>query len=66
MIFVTAQPETLAGAASQVVASHYKATGQSLPMEEAKRLASIAIDLQNKFKSMMPAAASEPLPNTRP
>jgi hypothetical protein len=54
----------LAGAASQVVASHYKATGQPLPAEEAKRLAGIAIDLQNKFKSMMPPAASEPLPNT--
>ncbi len=54
----------LAGAASQVVASHFKSSGQPLPADEAKRLASIAIDLQNKFKSMMPTAASEPMPNT--
>ncbi len=54
----------LAGAASQVVASHFKTAGQPLPPEEAKRLAGIAIDLQNKFKSMRPAAANEPLPNT--
>ena len=54
----------LAGAASQAVASHFKASGQPLPAEEAKRLAGIAIDLQNKFKTMMPTAASEPMPNT--
>jgi hypothetical protein len=54
----------LAGAASQVVAANFKATGQPLPAEEAKRLAGIAIDLQNKFKSMMPSTASEPMPNT--
>jgi hypothetical protein len=54
----------LAGAASQVVAAHYKAAGQPLPAEEAKRLAAIAIDLQNKFKSVMPTAAAEPMPNT--
>ncbi len=54
----------LAGASSQIVAAHFKATGQPLPPEEAKRLAGIAISLQGKFKSMMPAAAGEPLPNT--
>ena len=54
----------LAGAASQVVASHFKAVGQPLPAEEAKRLAAIAIDLQSKFKGMMPMAAAEPMPNT--
>ena len=54
----------LAGAASQVVASNFKSTGQPLPAEEAKRLAGIAIDLQAKFKSMLPGTAAEPLPNT--
>jgi hypothetical protein len=54
----------LAGASSQIVAAHFKATGQPLPLEEAKRLASIAIALQGKFKSMMPNVATEPMPNT--
>jgi hypothetical protein len=53
----------LAGGASQVVASHFRATGNPLPGEEAKRLAGFVTDLQNKFKSMLPAE-SEPLPNT--
>ncbi len=53
----------LAGAASQVVAASFKATGQPLPAEEAKRLAGIAIQLQDKFKAQMPAG-NEPIPNT--
>jgi len=55
---------SLAGAASQVVAAHFKATGKPLTDEEAKRLAGVAIDLQSKFKSMLPPVANEPLPNT--
>lgn len=54
---------SLAGAASQVVAAHYRATGQALPAEEADRLAGIAIELQTKFKAQMPAG-NEPIPNT--
>src|SRR5271168_2751670 len=36
----------LVGAASQTVAARFKATGQALPPDEAKRLAAIAIELQ--------------------
>lgn len=55
---------SLAGASSQVVAAHFKATGQPLPAEEAKRLASMAIELQSKFKNLLPSVASEAIPNT--
>jgi len=53
----------LAGSASQIVASNYKATGKPLGAEDAKRLADIAIDLQTKFKSQIPVG-NEPIPNT--
>jgi hypothetical protein len=54
---------SLAGAASQLVASNYRATGQPLSEEDAKRLAGIVAELQDKFKSQIPAAF-EPIPNT--
>ncbi len=54
---------SLAGAASQVVAAHFKATGQPLPPEQAQKLSSIAIELQSKFKAQIPAG-NEPIPNT--
>jgi hypothetical protein len=53
----------LAGAASHVVAAYFKATGLALPPDEAKRLAGIAINLQDKFKAQIPSGA-EPVPNT--
>ena len=53
----------LAGAASQVVASHFKATAQPLPPDEAQRLSALATDLQSKFKTMIPQVAHEPIPN---
>lgn len=53
----------LVGAASQTVAARFKATGEPLPAEEAKRLASIALELQDRFKSQIPAG-NEPIPNT--
>jgi len=54
---------SLAGASSQVVAAHFKATGQPLPLEQAQKLASIAIELQSKFKAQIPGG-NEPIPNT--
>ncbi len=54
---------SLAGAASQVVASNFRATGQPLAPDDAKRIAEIVSELQDKFKSQIPAA-NEPLPNT--
>ncbi len=54
---------SLAGAASQVVASHYRATGQALSPELAKHLAATTGDLQAKFKTQIPAG-NETLPNT--
>ncbi len=53
----------LAGAAAQVVASSYKASGRLLTEDEADRIASVAIDLQGKFKAEIPAG-QENLPNT--
>jgi len=53
----------LAGAASQVVASNFRATGQPMPSEEAQRIAGIVGELQEKFKLQIPAA-NEPIPNT--
>jgi len=53
----------LVGAASQTVAARFKATGEPLPLDEAKRLAGIAIELQDRFKSQIPAG-NEPIPNT--
>ena len=53
----------LVGAAAQVVGSTYKSSGKPLSEEEASRLAQIAIGLQEKFKSQIPAG-QENLPNT--
>jgi hypothetical protein len=53
----------IAGGASQVVASRYRANGQPIPAEEAKRLASLVTDLQDRFKAMTPPG-NEPMPNT--
>jgi hypothetical protein len=52
-----------AGAASQVVAAHFQATGQPLSTEDAKKLAAITSELQAKFKTQIPAG-NEPIPNT--
>ena len=54
---------SLAGAASQLVASNYRATGQPLSGEDAKRLAAIVGELQEQFKTQIPAG-NEPIPNT--
>lgn len=53
----------LAGSASQVVAASFRATGKIVSEEEIKRLASIAAQLQEKFKSQIPAGG-ETIPNT--
>jgi hypothetical protein len=53
----------LAGASAQVVGASYKAAGHALTEEEAERIASVAIDLQSKFKAQIPAG-QENLPNT--
>jgi hypothetical protein len=54
---------SLVGAASQVIASNFKATGQPMQADEADRLAGIAFDLQNKIKTPL-LPATEPVPNT--
>jgi len=53
----------LAGSASQVVAASYHATGEHMSAEEGKHLAKIAVQLQEKFKSQIPAGG-ETIPNT--
>jgi len=53
----------LAGSASQVVASNFQATGEAMTPEAAKQLASITIELQNRFKAQIPTG-NEPIPNT--
>lgn len=53
----------LAGSASQVIAASYHATGEHMKPEEAKRLAGIAVQLQEKFKNQIPAGG-ESVPNT--
>lgn len=53
----------LVGSASQVVASNYGATGRAMSPDEAKRLASIAATLQEKFKNQIPSEG-ETIPNT--
>jgi hypothetical protein len=53
----------LAGAAAQVVGSSYKGSGRVLTEEEAERIASITVELQNKFKAQIPAGQEE-IPNT--
>ncbi len=54
---------TLAGASAQVVSSFCKTAGRPLTEEEAAHIASVAIDLQSKFKALIPAG-QEKLPNT--
>jgi hypothetical protein len=53
----------LAGAASQVAAAAFKATGKPLTEDDAKRIAEITIQLQSKFKAQIPAER-EATPNT--
>jgi len=53
----------LAGASSQLVAAYFKTSGKPLPTDEAKRIAGIAVELQGKFKNLIPGGA-EPIPNT--
>jgi hypothetical protein len=53
----------LVGAASQTVAARFKATGEPMSLDEAKRLAGIAIELQDRFKAQIPVG-NEPVPNT--
>ncbi|MDD3182874.1 MAG: hypothetical protein PHD48_08750 [Alphaproteobacteria bacterium] len=53
----------LSGAASQVVAAGFRATGKALTPEEAARLAALAGQLQEKFKSQIPVGG-ETIPNT--
>jgi len=53
----------LAGSASQVVAASFRATGTPMNEEDAKRLAGVAAQLQEKFKSQIPAGG-ETIPNT--
>jgi hypothetical protein len=53
----------LAGSASHVVAASYRATGKSIEPEEVKRLAILAGQLQERFKSQIPPGG-ETIPNT--
>lgn len=53
----------LSGSASQVVAANYRATGKPMANDEASRLAGLAIQLQEKFKTQIPAGG-ETAPNT--
>ncbi len=53
----------LAGSAAQVVGSFYKTSGRPLSDEEATQIATIAVDLQGKFKALIPSD-QEKLPNT--
>jgi len=53
----------LAGAASQLVASSFRATGQPLSAEDSTRIAGLVGELQDKFKSQIPTG-SEQIPNT--
>jgi hypothetical protein len=54
---------SLAGAAAQVIGSAYKTSGRLMTDEEAENVATIAIGLQDKFKSQIPEG-QEKLPNT--
>jgi len=53
----------LAGSSAQVVGSFFKTSGRPLSEEEAGHIAAVAIDLQSKFKSLIPSG-QENLPNT--
>ncbi|MBV8060784.1 MAG: hypothetical protein JO126_01375 [Alphaproteobacteria bacterium] len=54
---------SLAGAAAQMVASHFKVTSRPLSEESAQKIADIAEGLQGKFGTLM-GGAQEPVPNT--
>jgi hypothetical protein len=53
----------VAGTASQIVASHYRATGKPLSEQDAAQLAQTVADLQGKFKHMA-SSGQEPVPNS--
>ena len=53
----------LSGSASQVVAASFKASGSPMGEEAAGHLATLAAQLQEKFKTQIPAGG-ESLPNT--
>lgn len=53
----------LVGASAQVVGASYKASGRPMTDEEAEQIASVALDLQGKFKSQIPEG-QETVPNT--
>ena len=53
----------LAGSASHVVAASFRATGKAMEPQEVSRLAALAGQLQEKFKSQIPAGG-ESIPNT--
>jgi len=53
----------LSGAAAQVVGAAFKTSGRPMTEAEADHIAAIAIDLQSKFKSQIPAG-QETMPNT--
>ena len=53
----------LVGAASQIVAANYKATGHALPPEEITRLAGTVLELQKQFRTQIPEG-NEPAANT--
>ncbi len=53
----------LSGSASQVVAASFRATGEAAKDEDIKKLAGIAAQLQDKFKTQIPAGG-ETVPNT--
>jgi hypothetical protein len=53
----------LAGSASQVVAANLRATGHALTPEQAKVFGDIAAQIQEKFRSQIPASGPS-LPNT--
>ncbi|MDD3028808.1 MAG: hypothetical protein PHS57_00795 [Alphaproteobacteria bacterium] len=53
----------LVGSAATVVSNAFKASGRPLSEEEAEHIASVAVDLQGKFKSQIPSG-KEAVPNT--
>jgi len=53
----------LSGSASQVVAAGYKAAGKAMDAQTASHMASLAAQLQDKFKTQIPVGG-ESLPNT--
>jgi hypothetical protein len=53
----------LIGASAQIVATSYQASGAMMTEEDAKKLATLATDLQARLKAQIPADA-ESVPNT--